>query len=162
MNLSLARSGLGRTHWIGGKRVQIPFKASSPLKGMVAFQSQTGIFFLSPASRIWSFGPSTNFSMQTGNTSKESKPSSKPSKTPIREYSLTLVESFKKLGAKYGKIAIVTHLTVSGFCLTSFYLALRWGVDLQSLLQSIGLESWANRIGGEKAGNDLIRSNFGL
>lgn len=46
---------------------------------------------------------------------------------------------FRELLAKYGKVALAVHLSVSGVSISSFYVAIKNNMDVESTLQRFGL-----------------------
>lgn len=46
---------------------------------------------------------------------------------------------FRELLAKYGKVAVAVHLSVSGISISGFYLAIKSNMDVEGALQRFGL-----------------------
>lgn len=48
----------------------------------------------------------------------------------------------RQVVGKYGRVAVGVHLTVSGLCFTGCYAAILSSVDVESMLERVGLGSW--------------------
>jgi hypothetical protein len=133
-----------------------PLRNASPLsKGSspATFRT-TPVRYITPKNHLVPFHPNRTTLSREWSTQARRWFSEELKQVPnkIPESNKSPKERVQQLIQKYGKIAIGTHLVISTFSLTSWYLAIKHGLDVVAILKMIGLQSVAESFGTKQAG----------
>ncbi|KAH6813277.1 transmembrane protein [Perilla frutescens var. frutescens] len=66
---------------------------------------------------------------------------------------------FKELMKKYGKVGVVVHCSVSAASISGLYLAIKNNVDVESMLERVGLSNLAKDKSKDSGNSDNLSEN---